>query len=157
MKPEVEKSSARLPVLRAKPAAAVPAVFQIGALVALRNCPDALPGRVKGIARGKIQVPWPDLRITTKHQPAALVMVAAEHTTVNENNQEAVMGGRHRASSRGGNYAREQTAQARERAEREKQTAPKAQVQPPTEAARENPSVGNYSGRFRILCMPCPT
>jgi hypothetical protein len=48
--------------------------FNIGTAVRLRYAPTGEPGTVTGTCRGKCEVRWPDLGVSTKHSPESLVM-----------------------------------------------------------------------------------
>jgi hypothetical protein len=52
--------------------------FPPGTLVLLRACPHGQPGRVVGTSRGKVEVHWEDMGVTSRHKPEAL-MAAPPH------------------------------------------------------------------------------
>jgi hypothetical protein len=54
--------------------------FPPGTLVRLRSCPHGQPGRVEGTRRGKVEVHWPDLDITRRHKPEALMAAVNPYT-----------------------------------------------------------------------------
>ena len=48
--------------------------FHVGITVRLRYAPAGEWGTVIGTCRGKVEVHWPDLALTTKHAPEALTV-----------------------------------------------------------------------------------
>ncbi len=54
--------------------------FQIGDLVRFRYAPVGESGIVVGFGRGRVQVRWEDLRITTRHARYALLL-ASSHSS----------------------------------------------------------------------------
>lgn len=49
----------------------------IGARVQLVNCPHGEPGIVRAFSRGRAEVEWPDLNMTSRHKPERLRVVEA--------------------------------------------------------------------------------
>jgi len=55
--------------------------FNLGTRVRLKYAPAGQPGTVSGTCRGKVEVRWPDLALTTKHAPEALTAIVTSTQT----------------------------------------------------------------------------
>ena len=56
----------------------IAALFPRGSCVRLKACPDAEPGRVRGISGTRITVRWADLDYVGSHRPQTLELVEDE-------------------------------------------------------------------------------
>jgi hypothetical protein len=73
-----------LPVFR--PVPPKPALFPVGSMVCLRNCPGP-HGIVRGMKRNRVIVFWPDLECIGNHFPGSLVLATEPDKTEPDNTE----------------------------------------------------------------------